>query len=73
MPDDNIQYEISTTTQTAEWVKDSLYPYFRCSNCRHSESFPYETNHVVLGRFCPNCGFKMLNHRTVFRYVDYGD
>ena len=64
----NNNYKCSETELTASWEKH-FGGYYSCTNCKHSESNGYPPRGVELGKFCPNCGFKMTNPR--YEGVDF--
>ena len=64
-------YKCSDTEFTASWETHTFGSYYTCTNCQHSESHGYPARGVTLGKFCPNCGFKMTNPRYVGVNFDY--
>lgn len=70
MPEE-IKYQCSDTQLTASWEKQ--FDYYRCTNCHHTESHGYPARSIQLGRFCPNCGFKMTNPQWVHIEVEFED
>ena len=66
-----VEYKISDTTFEAEWVKTGWSTSRQCSNCNHTISVPYQTYYAPLGKFCPNCGFRMKNPGSIKLEIDY--
>ena len=63
-------YKCSETELTASW-EQLCWGYYSCTNCKHSERHGYPARGIRLGKFCPNCGFKMTNPRYVGVEYDY--
>ena len=64
-------YQVSDTTLEAEWIRIPFGNYYQCTNCKHSISHGYPAQSIRLGKFCPNCGFKMRNPRFIAVEYDY--
>ena len=73
MPDARA-YRISDTTLEASWVDTGgFHGAKKCTNCGHTISLQYQQSYAELGKFCPNCGFKMTNPGAIIVEYDYDD
>lgn len=61
----------SDTKLTATWETSRFGSSYRCTNCKHTEDHGYPARGIQLGKFCPNCGFRMTNPRFVKVEFDY--
>lgn len=62
---------LSDTNRVAEWKKDDRFSHWSCTNCGHTKNHGYPAHAIILSKFCPECGFKMLNPKVI--HVEYDD